>query len=71
MKFLMEYLKQISSNLYQMAKRSIAVSSEDDGPMYLKETIERDAIQLKHLAEAKDYRSMSESCGFFIFLRGA
>lgn len=69
MKFLMEYLKQISSNLYQMAERSIAVSSEDDGPMYLKETIERDAMQLKHLAEAKDYRSMSESLAFFSFDR--
>lgn len=69
MQSLMEYLNYVSLNLYQMAERNAALSSEEDGPLYLKETMERDALQLKHFAEAKDYRSMSQAFSFLNFDR--
>lgn len=55
------YLKNMFCNLCQIAKDSIAIASESDGPMYLLETAKKDYRQMERLKEAETYRQMASA----------
>lgn len=59
MKSLMQYLQQICANLVELAKKNVILTSDSDGPYHANEAAERDLLQMRHLAEAKDYRTLS------------
>ena len=59
MKALMDYLQKMLESISAIAQSNIRLASEPDGPDYLKETAERDALRIRHLANASDYRSIS------------
>lgn len=69
MRALEEYLKKICGSLRQEAMDNVALSSEEDGPLYLKEVLERDALRLTHLSGAADYKEMAGQLAAFSFDR--
>ncbi len=69
MKSLMEYLRRVFCNFYQMAGENVRLAAEEDGPLYLRDTAEQDAVLLKRLAEAKSYEEMMREISALQFSR--
>lgn len=69
MQALVLYIHQICESLMKLAKENLALASEDDGPLHVREVADRDSIRISHLCEAKDYRSMAEALSDISFDR--
>ena len=60
MQSLLVYLKQVLHGLCEMAEQNLALTFEEDGPAYLTETAENDAMRLARPAEQPDYKGIAE-----------
>ena len=69
MQALVTYLQQICMDLAGLAEQNLKLASDDDGPLYLKETAERDQLRIEHLKDADGYHQMAEVLEHFSFDR--
>ena len=69
MQALVTYLRQICMDLTGLAEQNLKLASDDDGPLYLKETAERDQLRIEHLKDAAGYHQMAEVLEHFAFDR--
>lgn len=60
MKALMTYLTKMIRDLLGMAEENVRLSSEEDGPLYAKETAEHDAERILRLSRADGYEKLSK-----------
>lgn len=60
MQSLLVYLKQVLHGLCEMAEQNLALTFEEDGPAYLTEIAENDAMRLARPAEQPDYKGIAE-----------
>ncbi len=63
------YLKNMFSNLCQIAQDNIRIASESDGPEYLLGTVRNDLMQMERLNAAGTYRQMSKALSELSFGR--
>ena len=63
------YLKNMFTNLSQIAGDNIKIASENDGPEYLLGTVRKDLLQMEHLKAAETYRQMAAALSELSFDR--